>query len=223
MPRAFNDHLLKNARHRNAPSPGASHGKRVQLRGGKSVPSRSPGPSQNAPGQAHNAGPRAPTMPRGEAAVGLDRAACWQKQRALGLVTLPSGRGSRHAAGLYRPLPSMPRAAPSTRHSPTPAAPGSGSAVAAARPGTKPAFREAGRARGERRSGRVRGQTDHSPPSVGRGVQRSARAAEFTPAGVSGSAAHGPAGLGTVRGPKGEEASRIARACVRGRANASYK
>lgn len=64
----------------------------------------------------------------------------------------------------------------------------------------------------------MRGQTDHSRWSVGRGAQRIAKVAELTSAGVSGSAAHGPAGLGTVCGPKGEEASRIARACVRARA-----
>lgn len=82
--------------------------------------------------------------------------------------------------------------------------PGSGSAVAAARPGTAPAFREpkraSVRARGERGSGRVRRQTDHSWPSAGRGAQRLPQAAELAPARVSGSAAHGPAGLGTVHG-----------------------
>lgn len=71
--------------------------------------------------------------------------------------------------------------------------------------------------------GRVRGQMDHSRRSMGRGAQRMAKAVELTPAGVAGSAAHGPARLGTVCGPKGEEALRIARACVRGRANAPYK
>lgn len=60
----------------------------------------------------------------------------------------------------------------------------------------------------------MRGQTDHSRRSVGRGAQRIAQAAELKPAEVSGSAAHSPARLGTVRGPKGEEDSRIARACA---------
>jgi hypothetical protein len=65
--------------------------------------------------------------------------------------------GSRHAAGLYRPLPSMPRGPPQARTLTDAGGPGSGSAVAAARPGTAPAFREARRA-GERTGERARGE-----------------------------------------------------------------
>lgn len=169
------------------------------------------------PTDSHNASRRS---------CGRSRAACWEKQRTLGLVIRPSGRRLPSCSGVVAPASQHAPRHPQLGHSPTdaggPGGPGSGSAVATARSGTAPAFRKARRAseraRGERRSGRVRGQTDHSRWSVGRGAQRIAKVAELTSAGVSGSAAHGPAGLGTVCGPKGEEASRIARACVRARA-----
>lgn len=85
-------------------------------------------------------------------------------------VTLPRRRGLPSCSGLYRPLPGMPRA-PRARTLTDAGSPGSGSAVAAARPGTAPAFREprraSERARGERGSGRVRGQTDGPFLAVG--------------------------------------------------------
>lgn len=99
--------------------------------------------------------------------------------------------------------------------------PGSGSAGAAARPDTAPAFRQARQASEracERGARGAQGACAVRRTIPGdrweEGLRESRRLQSSCRRGVRVAAAHGPAGLGTVRRPKGEEASRIARACA---------
>lgn len=155
---------LTTTRHPNAPSPEASHEKRVRRGKKKRVPSRSPGPSQNAPGPqrlAHG-------LPQC-----LEVKLCWVPSRVLG-----EARDSRAGHSAKRPrAPVMQRgciarfpacpAPPQARTLTDAGGPGSGSAVAAARPGTAPAFRAARRA-GERAGElRARARSDGPVPAVG--------------------------------------------------------
>ena len=226
MPRAFNDHQApKRSLPRGFSQKACATKKKKKKK--KKVPSRSPGPSQNAPGPerlAHG-------LPQC-----LEAKLCWVPSRVLG-----KARDSRAGHSAKRPrapvmqrgciarFPACPAAPPKLGHSPTPAAPDQARRWRLHARALRLRFGRLGERASERANergaseGRVRGQMDHSRRSMGRGAQRMAKAVELTPAGVAGSAAHGPARLGTVCGPKGEEALRIARACVRGRANAPYK
>lgn len=93
------------------------------------------------PTDSHNASRRS---------CGRSRAACWEKQRTLGLVIRPSGRRLPSCSGVVAPASQHAPRHPQLGHSPTdaggPGGPGSGSAVATARSGTAPAFRKARRA-----------------------------------------------------------------------------
>lgn len=187
---------LTTTRHPNAPSPEASHGKRVRRGKKKRVPSRSPGPSQNAPGPqrlAHG-------LPQC-----LEVKLCWVPSRVLGKreilgpVTRPSGRGLPSCSGAVSPASQHAPRHPKLGHSPTPVVPALARRWRLHARALRLRFGRLGERASERASsGRVRGPTDQSRRSVGRGAKRMEKAAELTPAGVAGSAAHGPAGLGTV-------------------------
>lgn len=106
---------------------------------------REPRPCPRMPQARKPPGPPAPTKPRGEAGGRSEPRAGRSSKGLSGRSPCQGAAGSRHAAGLYRPLPGMPRA-PRARTLTDAGNPGSGSAVAAARPGTAPAFREPRRA-----------------------------------------------------------------------------
>lgn len=167
--------------------------------------------------QAHNSWPTG-SHNASRRGCGTSRASCWERQRRLGLVTLPSRRGLPSCSGAVSPASQHAPRHPKHGHSPTPAAPA-------------PALREPLHARALRlRLGRLgkpasehasegreafraRARSDGPFLAIG-GKRDSENRAGCTAQAGGVSAAHGPAGLGTVRRPKGEEASRIARACA---------
>lgn len=118
------------------------------------------------PTDSHNASRRS---------CGRSRAACWEKQRTLGLVIRPSGRRLPSCSGVVAPASQHAPRHPQLGHSPTdaggPGGPGSGSAVATARSGTAPAFRKARRASERASEGRealrARARSDGPFPVVG--------------------------------------------------------
>lgn len=135
-----------------------------------------PRPVKSWPTGSHNASRRS---------CGRSRASCWEKQRTLGLVTLPSRRGLPSCSGAVSPASQHAPRHPKHGHSPTPAA-------------LARALRERLHARTLRlRLGRQGKQASELASegrealrararSVGRGAQRIAQAAELVPAGCPG-------------------------------------
>lgn len=170
MPRAFNDHSIQ--------TPGTETLLAVRLleesvcdqkeeKKKKKSPLQEPRPFPECP-RPITPGPRTPTMPRGEAVVGPEPRAGRSKGLS-GWSLCQVAAGSRHAAGLYRPLPSMPRATLTTdTHRRRRAR--LGSAVAAARSSTALAFREARRASEQvsegRKALRARARSDRPFPAI---------------------------------------------------------